>query len=93
MGLFRKTSVQTMRQVSGISAVSEQGRPARPHEGSVRATVLGGYEDLEVVGESHFQDNLWRLVGGRHKAEVRVRMDVLGQLDEILPGQEPPHSW
>jgi hypothetical protein len=38
--------------------------------------LMEGYEDLEVVGESFYQDNLWRLVGGQGRPEVRVRMDV-----------------
>ena len=28
------------------------------------AILVEGREDLEVVGESHYQENLWRLVGG-----------------------------
>lgn len=35
-----------------------------------------GRVDLNVVGESHYQDSLWRLVGGRHRPEERVRVDV-----------------
>jgi hypothetical protein len=32
-------------------------------EGTLQATLLMGDEDLEVVGESYRQDNLWRAVG------------------------------
>lgn len=33
--------------------------------------LIEGYEDLEVVGESHYQDHLWRIVGGRSPERVR----------------------
>jgi hypothetical protein len=57
-----------------------QGRPAWMREGILEAALLEGYEDLEVVGESHRQDNLWRLVGGQRRPEVHVRMDVYAML-------------
>jgi hypothetical protein len=40
------------------------------------AVLVQGHDDLEVVGESHYQAELWRLLGGRGRAEVRVRMDI-----------------
>lgn len=57
-------------------AVYQQGRPKWMREGTLEATLVMGAERLEVVGESHRQDELWRVVGGRHRPEVRVRMDV-----------------
>jgi hypothetical protein len=30
----------------------------------VEATLDTGSETLEVVGESHYEDSLWRIVGG-----------------------------
>jgi hypothetical protein len=42
--------------------------------------LLEGDEDLEVVGESHRQANLRRVVGGQHRPEVHVRMDVYAML-------------
>jgi hypothetical protein len=50
------------------------------HEGKLQAVLLGGHEDLEVVGESYRQENLWRVAGGRHQPEVRVRVDVYAML-------------
>ena len=35
------------------------------------ATMLQGHDTLEVVGESHYQDDLWRLVGGFSVDRVR----------------------
>jgi hypothetical protein len=63
-----------------FSALYLQGRPTWMREGVLKAALLEGYEDLEVVGESRRQDNLWRLLGGQHKPEVRVRMDVYAML-------------
>ena len=61
-------------------AVYQQDRPAWMHEGTLEAALLEGHEDLEVVGESYRQANLWRVVGGRHRPEVHVRMDVYAML-------------
>jgi len=49
------------------------------HDG-MQAQLQDGWEDLEVVGESHHQDNLWRLVGGRGHPDQRVRVDVIAVL-------------
>jgi rubrerythrin len=38
----------------------DQGQPA-----VLEARLYGGHETLEVVGESHYQESLWRIVGGR----------------------------
>lgn len=49
-------------------------------EGTLEAALLEGHEDLEVVGESYRQANLWRVVGGRHRPGVHVRKDVYAML-------------
>ena len=61
-------------------AVYQQDRPAWMHDGMLEAALLEGHEDLEVVGESYRQANLWRVVGGQHRPEVHVRMDVWAML-------------
>jgi hypothetical protein len=43
---------------------------ARP-AGRIEATLYTGQETLEVVGESHYQDTLWRIVGGIRRDPVR----------------------
>ena len=63
-----------------FGSVYQQGRPAWMREGTLEAALLEGHDDLEVVGESHRQENLWRLLGGQHRPEVRVRMDVYAML-------------
>jgi predicted Zn-ribbon and HTH transcriptional regulator len=42
----------------------------RPVE-KVNATLYSGHETLEVVGESHYQEALWEIVGGRTSEPVR----------------------
>lgn len=54
---------------------------------TVTATVYSGDEDLEVVGESHYQPALWSLCGG--PSRDRVRHDVLAVL---VPEPQNPHD-
>ncbi|HYV32006.1 MAG TPA: hypothetical protein VEO53_12995 [Candidatus Binatia bacterium] len=42
----------------------------------MEARLFRGREDLEVVGESHYQDNLWQLVGGRRSPEQRIDVEI-----------------
>lgn len=53
---------------------------------TVDVLLLSGDETLEVVGESYYQDALWRIVGGIR--EDRVRHDVVAML---LP--EPDNEY
>lgn len=39
--------------------------------------LLGGLHDLEVVGESFYQDALWRIVGGRRTERVRIEIQAV----------------
>ena len=39
-----------------------------------RNIVFEGRHDLEIVGESNYQDALWRVVGGRTTERVRVEI-------------------
>ena len=39
-----------------------------------------GSEDVEVVGESFYQDNLWKLAGGRSQSGERVRQEISAML-------------
>ena len=54
-------------------------RPGWMRDGLQLALLEGGTETLEVVGESHYQDNLWRLVASRPGSEY-VREDVCAVL-------------
>jgi hypothetical protein len=63
-----------------FGAVYQKGRPAWMRGGALDAALVEGNEDLEVVGESHRQESLWRVLGGPHRPEVHVRMDVYAML-------------
>ncbi|MDQ3927683.1 MAG: hypothetical protein M3328_00905 [Chloroflexota bacterium] len=39
----------------------------------MKVELCEGREVLEVVGEASYQDNLWRIVRGRHSPDGRVR--------------------
>jgi tetratricopeptide (TPR) repeat protein len=49
----------------------------------LEVVLCGGSHDLEVVGESHYQDALWRVVGGRTTERVRreVRAVLVAESD------------
>lgn len=44
---------------------------------TVASVLLGGRHDLEVVGESNYQDTLWRVAGGRTTERVRVETQAM----------------
>lgn len=66
------------------------GRPSSPPAATVstvRAMLYGGGETLEVVGESHYQDALWQIVGGRRAEPVRHDTHAL-----LVPNPENPYD-
>ncbi len=54
---------------------------------SLTAVLLGGDETLEVVGESHRQEELWRIVGGRRDDYVRFDVHAV-----LVPEAANPHD-
>jgi hypothetical protein len=60
---------------------------ATTHVESLEATLYTGRETLEVVGESHYQDALWRIVGGRTPNPVRYETYAV-----LLPDHENQHD-
>jgi predicted Zn-ribbon and HTH transcriptional regulator len=50
---------------------------APPPPGVQQRLILGGRETLEVVGESHYQDVLWRCVGGDDGERVRCQVEAV----------------
>jgi HIRAN domain len=44
---------------------------------AVAVVLLPGSHDLEVVGESHYQDALWRVTRGRTVERVRVEVQAV----------------
>jgi hypothetical protein len=61
------------------SSASPQQRPSWMRDG-MEVQLYEGREDLEVVGEASYQDNLWRIVGGRSSPNDRVRTEVYAVL-------------
>ena len=48
---------------------------SRRHEATaVSVSLLGGQDDLEVVGELAYQDALWRLSGGTFGDRIRSQI-------------------
>ena len=70
-----------------LEAAQEDERPAWMRDG-IKVTLLDGNEDLEVVGESYYQENLWRLVSPHRRGE-RVRSDVYAVL---VAENDNPHD-
>jgi hypothetical protein len=42
--------------------------------------VFAGHDGLDVVGESHYQDDIWLAIGGRRDPSERVRVDIIAVL-------------
>jgi hypothetical protein len=58
---------------------SPDQRPAWMRDG-MQVQLVEGHVDLDVVGEASYQDNLWRVVGGRGSPSDRVRVDIYAVL-------------
>jgi hypothetical protein len=55
-------------------------RPPWMVEGALHCFHSQGNQDVEVVGESFYQDNLWKVVGGRPPSGERVRQEIFAIL-------------
>jgi hypothetical protein len=73
------------RKARGGEQVRHEGADRRPDDrpgwmrDGVQVALLDGDEDLEVVGESFYQPNLWQLAGARPGGQ-RVREDIYAVL-------------
>lgn len=72
-------------------ATSSHKKPVTVSD-SKRYQLLGGGVDLNVVGESFRQENLWRQVGRRHHLEDRVRVDVCAVLEPETGNPHDPNA-
>lgn len=88
MGFFRKPAAGKDQRYDQFSAAPLDDTPSWVRDGA-EVALLEGREDLEVVGESHYQDNLWQLVGSRRRPGVHMRSDVHGVL---VAEQGNPHD-
>ena len=79
LGFLRRLLGGGQQQPDRRSGWSSEQRPGWMREG-MEVQLCEGREDLEVVGEASYQDNLWRVVGGRGSSKDRVRVDVYAVL-------------
>jgi hypothetical protein len=79
LGFLRKLLGGSQQQPDRHSTWSPEQPPAWMRDG-MKVELCEGREDLEVVGEASYQDNLWRIVGGRHSPDGRVREEVYAVL-------------
>jgi hypothetical protein len=70
VGIFSRVHRQPAAPFTPTSAVAH-GRPSWMVEGLEAHLCDRGYVVLNVVGESHYQEALWRVVGGRRTGGVR----------------------
>lgn len=76
------------RQSSDLPSPGPEHHPGRVSTRPLLDVVLyGGSHDLEVVGESYYQEALWRVVGGQ--TTERVRTDVQAVL---VAESDNPHD-
>lgn len=85
-----KTAPATPRRRDQSLGQFTGGRPGWMRDG-IEAVVLDGDEDLEVVGESFYQENLWRLAG-LHRPEDRVRSDIHAMLVAEYDNPHDPNA-
>ena len=78
MGFLRRL-LGGEQQPDRRSGWSPEQRPGWMHEG-MEVQLYEGREDLEVVGEASYQENLWRVVGGGGSSNDRVRLEVYAVL-------------
>jgi hypothetical protein len=79
MGFLRRLLGGGQQQPRPGSTWGLEQRPAWMRDG-MEVQLYEGREDLEVVGEASYQDNLWRIVGGHNSPDDRVRVDVYAVL-------------
>ena len=79
MGFLRRLLGGAEQSPDRRSAWNPEQRPAWMRDG-MEVQLYEGQETLEVVGEASYQDNLWRIVGGRRSPDGRVREDIFAVL-------------
>jgi hypothetical protein len=79
MGFLRRLLGSGEQPPDRRSASNPDQRPTWMRDG-MEVQLCEGRVDLDVVGEASYQDNLWRVVGGRRAPDDRVRVDVYAML-------------
>src|SRR6266542_834455 len=75
MSVFRKLFGGGGQEPDQFQVARSGQRPAWMRDG-MEVLLCEGNADLDVVGESHYQDSIWQLAGGRRHPEERVHVDV-----------------
>jgi hypothetical protein len=79
MSFLRRLLGGGEQQPGRYSGYDSDQRPSWMRDG-MDVQLYEGREDLEVVGEASYQDNLWRIVGGRSSPNDRARMEMYAVL-------------
>jgi hypothetical protein len=79
LGFLRRLLGGGQQQPYRRSGWSPEQRPGWMRQG-MEVQLYDGRENLEVVGEASYQDNLWRVVGGHGASNDRVRLEVYAVL-------------
>lgn len=99
MRIFRKTLGKALADTTSALRPEALGKPEprdldeRPDwmvEGTMEAILCSGHQNLDVVGESMYQDNLWRVIGDQAEPwqdRIRVKITAL-----LVPEPQNPHD-
>ncbi|HEY4724873.1 MAG TPA: hypothetical protein VIJ13_02705, partial [Actinomycetota bacterium] len=79
LGFLRRLLGGGQQQPYRRSGWSPEQRPGWMRQG-MEVQLYDGRENLKVVGEASYQDNLWRVVGGHGSSNDRVRLEVYAVL-------------
>ncbi len=77
VGVFRRLLVRRPVRPSHAESATAQSTLDAGSAPALEVVLYGGSHDLEVVGESHYQDELWRIVGGRTTDRVRQEVQAV----------------
>lgn len=76
-----------LRRLLGGDSTKTAGARLSPNQPLTPTALLGGSYDIEVVGESYYQDALWHAVGGRTSEYLRVTTEAV-----LVPEPDNPHD-
>ncbi|MEV4762205.1 HIRAN domain-containing protein [Micromonospora chokoriensis] len=80
MAIFQRWFGGTRQATSVVTPPATGAQPSTP-------LLLPGDEDLEVVGESNYQEALWQVVGGRTRERVRCNVQAV-----LIPEADNPYD-
>ncbi|MEW2385003.1 hypothetical protein AB0873_23370 [Micromonospora sp. NPDC047707] len=80
MAMFQRWFGSARRATSVVNPPKTKAQPSTP-------VLLPGGEDLEVVGESNYQEALWQVVGGRTRERIRCSIHAV-----LIPETDNPYD-